>query len=169
MNKQTQKANVLKLPDRKRRWRCAATVLVAISLASACAYGAARWMKQRNEIGTNLPLAPYSVCEACGATDATGCGAMRTSFLPPAADAGIRLKNQSPHCPAPTSLLEVGSRETGLSELSFQKGIPAEKSECALPACASLLEGETSAACQTESGMGGIGGKCVKGDDGNEK
>ena len=37
---------------------------------------------------------------------ATGCGAMRTSFLPPAADAGVRLKNQSPHCPAPTPLLK---------------------------------------------------------------
>jgi hypothetical protein len=52
--------------ERRRRWRRAATVLVAISLASACAFGVAWWIWQRNEIGTNLPLAPYSVCEECG-------------------------------------------------------------------------------------------------------
>ena len=46
--------------------RLVAVALVAISLASACAYGAARSMKRRNEIGTNLPLAPYSLCEECG-------------------------------------------------------------------------------------------------------
>jgi len=40
---------------------------------------------------------------------APGCRAMRTSFLPPEADAGIRLKNQSPPCPTTTSLFEGGT------------------------------------------------------------
>jgi len=135
MNGQTRTENVLNQRERSRRWRRVAVALVAISLASACAYGAARWMWQRNEIGTNLPLAPYSVCEECGEVVATAGGRCARAF----------------------------------SQAAPAAGIPAEKSKCALPACTSLLEGETSAACQTESGMGGIGGKCVKGDDGNEK
>jgi hypothetical protein len=132
MNKQTQKANVLKLRECSRRWLRAAAMLVVISLASACAYGAARWVMWRFEIGTNLPLAPYSVCEECGAVDAPAGGRCARAF----------------------------------SQAAPAAGIPAEKSKCALPACASLLEVGTGAACQTESG---IGGKCVKGDDENEK
>jgi len=130
-----QNLNVLNLREHSRSWRRVAVALVAISLASAGAYGAARGMWRRNEIGTNLPLAPYSVCEECGEVDAPADGRCARAF----------------------------------SQAAPAAGIPAEKSKCALPTCASLLKGETSAACQTESGMGGIGGKCVKGDDGNEK
>lgn len=67
MNGQPQTEYILVLRERSRRWRRVAAALVAISFASACAYGAARWMWQRNEIGTNLLIAPYSVCEECGA------------------------------------------------------------------------------------------------------
>jgi len=52
------------------------------------------------------------------------------------------------------------------SQAAPASGIPAEKSKCALSACASLLEVGTSVACQTEIGMNG---NVVKGDDGNEK
>jgi len=46
-----------------RVWRLAA---LAVGLASACALVAARWAALRAEIGTSLPLAPYSICEECG-------------------------------------------------------------------------------------------------------
>lgn len=130
--------------------RLVAVALMAISLASACACGAARWMRLRNEIGTNLPLAPYSVCEECGAADATA-GWRCTRAFSQAAPAAV---------------------------------IPAEKSKCALPACASLLEGsqsphgsapapilEGNQVCPVppESGRNGSCGKCAKGVDEDEK
>ena len=46
-----------------RVWRLAA---LAVGLAFAYAFVAARWAAWLTEIGTNLPLAPYSVCEECG-------------------------------------------------------------------------------------------------------
>ena len=56
----------MNLRERNRRRRRAAAALVAVGLASACACGAARWAARRTEIGTNLPLAPHSICEECG-------------------------------------------------------------------------------------------------------
>lgn len=47
-------------------WRVWRLVALAVGIASACAFGAARWATRRAEIGTNLPLAPYSLCEECG-------------------------------------------------------------------------------------------------------
>ena len=47
-------------------WRVWRLVALAVVLASASAFGAARWATRREEIGTNLPLAPYSLCEECG-------------------------------------------------------------------------------------------------------
>jgi len=47
-------------------WRVWRIVALAVGLVSVCAFGAARWATRWAEIGTNLPLAPYSVCEECG-------------------------------------------------------------------------------------------------------
>ncbi len=55
------------------------------------------------------------------------------------------------------------------SQAAPAAGIPAEKSKCALPVCASFLEVGPARLVQTESGIGETGGKCVKGDVGNEK
>jgi len=75
--------------ERNRRWRLVATVLVVVGLVAACACGAARWVMWRVEVGTNLPLAPYSVCEECGEVDAPADGRCARAFSQAAPAAGI--------------------------------------------------------------------------------
>ncbi len=130
--------------------RLVAVALVAFSLASACAYGAARWMKLRNEIGTNLPLAPYSVCEACGEVDAPADGRCARAFSQAAPAAGIPAEKSKSALPAFASLLEGSQSPHG-------------------SAPAPILEGNQVCPVPPASGRNGSCGKCAKGVDEDEK
>ena len=150
MNGQPQTENVLNLREHNRRWRRVAFAMVVISLAPACACGAARWMKWRNEIGTNLPLAPYSVCEECGEVDAPAGGRCARAFSQATPAAGAPAEKPKCALPACTPLLERSQSPHG-------------------SAPAPILEGSQVCPVPSASGRYGSCWKCAKGVDEDEK